>query len=755
MDKLLLLLLTGVVIIRSEFPADQECPEECDCHYFRVNYVTDCSESNLTEIPYDEISLNVYILDMNGNEITDIQPFPEDIKVRRLQLAENKLTTLTGDMFTNLKYLLDIDLSSNNISTVDPNAFRDSHGLITIELQGNPLLPISSGPFLKCRSLLYLDISSCNLTHLNDEFFTEIPLLTHLDLSENPLKEISEAVFKPLISLEELNLRKCNLTRLVPNLLIHQTHLKLLDLSENKLINVDWAPIFGNTPRLETLNLRKTNLRNLPDDVFVNNSFLRFLTLSDNELSDLDIGTTLGQNLVNLHSLDLSNCNMTGPLDEYSFVNATSLKVLNLAHNHLTSKDLTIALSPLKKITNLSLRNCSLLRLPENIFDKLTTLKELDLSWNPLNNVFAEILEPLSHLEFLNMGYSKLEKLSNDTFIKTTNIRRLILSGNKLGELETGLFKNLRHLETLEIENCGLEKAIDEDVFYNKTYGELQELKMSGNPLRISEGSLIPEQLSKLKVLDLSNCSISYLPDESFENTKNLTRLLLSNNKLNSDFMNATKFLDILTKLEYLDLSGNNLTKLSTCVISKTNMKDIKLTNNPWICDCTLAEWWNWAYERGDITHLIGSTLTLEDIMKKGNKRKKGLLCRFDSKITPPTRKNVTVTVKKMRMRVETANRTWARYLKESNCPIRKVTTQQKSELHHFFPEPILPSPQPELYTFPEYDDETETETGLSTVAISSTSVAIIIFAAMIFGIYIKLGPKITRSNKVVEIGMK
>lgn len=648
-----------------------------------------------------------------------------------------------------------IALTTQTIKKIFLFLSRDSHGLITIELQGNPLLPISSGPFLKCRSLLYLDISSCNLTHLNDEFFTEIPLLTHLDLSENPLKELNEAVFNSLDSLEELILRKCNLTTLVPNLLIHQTHLKLLDLSENKLINVDWAPIFGNTPRLETLNLRKTNLRNLPDDVFVNNTFLRFLTLSDNELSDLDIGTTLGQNLVNLHSLDLSNCNLTGPLDEYSFENATSLKVLNLAHNHLTSHDLMIALRPLKKLTNLSLRNCSLSRLPENIFDKLTTLKELDLSWNPLNNAFAEILEPLSHLEFLNMGYSKLEKLSNDTFIKTINIRRLILSGNKLGELEQGLFKNLRHLETLEIENCGLEKAIDEDVFYNKTYGELQELKMSGNPLRITEGSLIPEQLSKLKVLDLSNCSISYLPDESFENTKNLTRLLLSNNKLNSDFMNATKFLDILTKLEYLDLSGNNLTKLSTSVISKTNMRDIKLTNNPWICDCTLAEWWNWANGKGDITHLIGSTLTLEDIQKKGNKRKKGLLCRFDSKITPPTRKNVTTIIRKAKLRVETANRTWARYLKESNCPIRKTTTQQKSELHHFFPEPILPSPQPEFYVFPDYDDLPEAKTSLSAVAISSTLVGSIIFVGVVFGVYIKYKRPKTTSNGIVDIGLK
>lgn len=100
-----------------------ECPDECDCHYFRINWVTDCSESNLTTIPYDELSLSVYILDLNGNNITSIQPFPNAIKMRRLQIANNRLTRVDKDSFRGLDYLIDVDLSGNNISYVDPEAF--------------------------------------------------------------------------------------------------------------------------------------------------------------------------------------------------------------------------------------------------------------------------------------------------------------------------------------------------------------------------------------------------------------------------------------------------------------------------------------------------------------------------------------------------------------------------------------------------------------------------------------------------------
>lgn len=103
-----------------------ECPDDCDCHYFRINWVTDCSETNLTEIPTPDegLSLNVYILNMNGNLLKNITPFPPDIKLRRLQLADNLLTRITREEFAGLGFLLDIDLSGNAISYVDPEAFR-------------------------------------------------------------------------------------------------------------------------------------------------------------------------------------------------------------------------------------------------------------------------------------------------------------------------------------------------------------------------------------------------------------------------------------------------------------------------------------------------------------------------------------------------------------------------------------------------------------------------------------------------------
>lgn len=119
----LLLYLSSAWAFNGEL-AELECPDDCDCHYFRVNWVTDCSDSNITQIPYDELSLNVYILDLNDNLITDVQPFPADIKMRRLQLAHNLLTEVKKESFAGLNYLIDADFSGNRITRIDPDAFE-------------------------------------------------------------------------------------------------------------------------------------------------------------------------------------------------------------------------------------------------------------------------------------------------------------------------------------------------------------------------------------------------------------------------------------------------------------------------------------------------------------------------------------------------------------------------------------------------------------------------------------------------------
>jgi len=100
------------------------CPEVCDCHLSRINWVADCTNKNLTNIPHNGLDLDTYILNMNDNFLSELEPFPPSIKIWTLQLSNNLLTEIKNSTFEGLQYMLNVDLSNNLISYIEPMALK-------------------------------------------------------------------------------------------------------------------------------------------------------------------------------------------------------------------------------------------------------------------------------------------------------------------------------------------------------------------------------------------------------------------------------------------------------------------------------------------------------------------------------------------------------------------------------------------------------------------------------------------------------
>lgn len=512
------------------------------------------------------------------------------------------------------------------------------------------------------------------MEYLNPQFFANITALSTLDLSNNPLKIIENEVFAPLTSLETLKMNNCNLTYIADSAFKSQGNLKSLELAGNFLKNADWTLVLAHLVRLEYLDLRNSGIIELPEDTFNNNTYLRTLILAENSLADFDVGSTIGQKLQQLDTLDLSYCSLSRHLSEDSFANSTKIRALYLSGNSLFASDLLYALAPLTGLQKLSLSGCELTRLPDT-FHKFKSLQELDISHNPLNDAFVKLLAPLETLEYLNMGYSNLSYIGPTSFSKMTSMKRLILSGNELSNLEAGLFGNLTKLESLELNFCGLRRPLNATLFFNNlTYTDLTELQLAGNPLDVPKsGPLLPKQLSRLQILDLSNCNLTFLPHDAFFYTRNITTLILTGNHFSSS--KDLKFLELLPKLEVLDLRYNNLSSFSPKDIAvNPNVEKLKLIGNPWKCDCSVAELWDWAnLEKGNLGILEGSTIAAEHVTVGKDKRKKLLVCHYDTSKQPmPMVVNKTAPgrrpfIKPQRLLTAT-NRTWAKYVRESGC---------------------------------------------------------------------------------------
>ncbi len=182
--------------------------------------------------------------------------------------------------------------------------------------------------------------------------------------------------------------------------------------------------------------------------------------------------------------------------------------------------------------------------LPEDIFDDLYSLQELDLS---------------VHYGYYG-GSSQLAALPENVFDSLTGLRRLDLKGNdKLRTLPEDVFNGTPNLQTLDLEYTGL-TALPEGVFAGLS--SLQELNLSdlyeeNHPTRTGLTAL-PEGLfnglSSLQTLDLEDNSLAALPEDLFDGLSNLQTLGLNSNH-NLAALPADVF-DGLSSLQELNLGA-------------------------------------------------------------------------------------------------------------------------------------------------------------------------------------------------------
>uniref|UniRef100_A0A0V0IX29 Putative LRR receptor-like serine/threonine-protein kinase-like n=1 Tax=Solanum chacoense TaxID=4108 RepID=A0A0V0IX29_SOLCH len=191
-------------------------------------------------------------------------------------------------------------------------------------------------------------------------------------------------------------------------------------------------------------------------------------------------------------------------------------------------------------------------QIPDWFGQKLTQLKQLDLSSSSILGSLPSSLGSLSNLDFLSLFNNSITGTVPLELGKLSSLRVLDLSWNSFtGEMPTSV-SDIKNLSVLDLSSNFFSGQIP--VEFGSFLG-LKLLNLSNNSL----SSYIPSEISNLSALVELDLSYNYLSGslpEGFFRMRNLSKLLVGNNELEGT-LSSTMFTSNDSVLVYINLSWN------------------------------------------------------------------------------------------------------------------------------------------------------------------------------------------------------
>ncbi|XWS08124.1 hypothetical protein CRYUN_Cryun41cG0052700 [Craigia yunnanensis] len=546
-------------------------------------------------------------------------------RVRALNLFNMYLTGTISPHLGNLSFLVSLNLSYNNFHGQLPRELGQLSRLKFIELSYNFLSGEIPSWFGRLDKVLYLSLRNNNLTGTIPQSLVNMSHLEILDLNFNLIQGYIPSEISNLLSLKILRLSFNQLSGSVPSSIYNISSLNIISLVFNSLSGGLPEDMCRHLPNLEALYLVSNEFSGQIPSSIDECMSLQNLTLSINKLSG-SIPRSIG-NLTRLEVLQLGENNLEGKLPYMSSV--LNLEELHLWGNNLNGK-IPDSISNVSKLRILGLQNNSFFGLIPNTLgnlrflerlllagNHLTTktsthewsflyslancryLRDLDLSFNPLNGILPTSISNLSaSLQSLLISGCNIRGAIPMEIGSLINIIWLDISSNELsGPIPTTIgrlkYLQLLHLYGNKLEGsiphdlCGLKRLYELSLAANELDGplpaclcdlnSLRNLNMSSNKLH----STIPLSFWSLKdilVVDLSSNYLSGSLPLDIGNLKVLTYLNLSRNLLSSDIPPT---IGSLHDLQVLHLSSNILQgPIPKSLGDLMSLKSLDLSNN-------------------------------------------------------------------------------------------------------------------------------------------------------------------------------
>ncbi len=148
---------------------------------------------------------------------------PRDIPADALEvfLSNNRITSIPAAIFSHLTQCTGLHLESNQISSLDKEAFDGLELLQILRIHWNKISAIEPGTFSKLHSVVRISLVGNLISGISSQLFAGLRKIQDLALDENLISTIEEGAFDSLYSLKTLSLSQNRLKTLGADLFIN------------------------------------------------------------------------------------------------------------------------------------------------------------------------------------------------------------------------------------------------------------------------------------------------------------------------------------------------------------------------------------------------------------------------------------------------------------------------------------------------------------------------------------------------------
>lgn len=216
-------LICCLLVLVSTLMITYACPKYCICQNLSESLGTLCPSKGLLFVPPD--------IDRSTVE---------------LRLGGNYILRITQQDFANMTDLVDLTLSRNTITYIQPFSFGDLETLRSLHLDNNRLMELGADDLRGLINLQHFIVNNNQLGRIHEKSFDDMAsALEDLDLSYNNLISLPWDSVRQMINLHQLSVDH-NLLDFIPEgTFTDLERLTRLDLTSNRLQKLPPDPIFA------------------------------------------------------------------------------------------------------------------------------------------------------------------------------------------------------------------------------------------------------------------------------------------------------------------------------------------------------------------------------------------------------------------------------------------------------------------------------------------------------------------------------